>query len=147
MPPVGWHSVTTPGAVSAWTALSRRFGALPFARLFQRAVALAESGFLVTPAVATLWAMGARQLERQPGFADTFLPGGRAPRTGERFRNPDLAATLQRIAETGGEAFTGANWPGASPPRRAGTARRSPRPTWTPTGRRGCARCRCPTAG
>ncbi|WP_041717912.1 gamma-glutamyltransferase family protein [Alkalilimnicola ehrlichii MLHE-1] len=105
MPPVGWHSVTTPGAVSAWTALSRRFGALPFARLFQRAVALAESGFLVTPAVATLWAMGARQLERQPGFADTFLPGGRAPRTGERFRNPDLAATLQRIAETGGEAF------------------------------------------
>ena len=41
----------------------------------------------------------------QPGFAANFMPGGRAPKAGERYRNPDHARSLQMIAETKGKAF------------------------------------------
>ncbi|KKL64420.1 hypothetical protein LCGC14_2165210, partial [marine sediment metagenome] len=47
----------------------------------------------------------AEVLGKQPGFAETFLPDGRAPRAGERFRNPGAARTLRLIAETNGRAF------------------------------------------
>ena len=43
--------------------------------------------------------------EQQPGFAEAFLPGGRAPAAGERFGLPEHAATLETIAATGGDAF------------------------------------------
>ncbi|WP_290649385.1 gamma-glutamyltransferase family protein [Aquisalimonas sp.] len=105
MPLSGWESVTTPGAVSAWVALSERFGALPFPRLFERAIAYAEGGFPVSPVIATLWANGAREMREQPGFADALMPGGQPPRAGERFTNPDQARTLQRIAASRGEDF------------------------------------------
>jgi gamma-glutamyltranspeptidase/glutathione hydrolase len=105
MPQTGWDSVTVPGAVSAWVALSRRFGRLPFADLFAPAIHYAERGFAVSPTIADAWAYGAARLANEPGFAATFLPGGRPPRPGELFRNPDLAASLRTIAETEGEAF------------------------------------------
>ena len=47
MPELGWDSVTVPGAVSSWVALSDRYGKLPFAALFESAVHYAEHGFLV----------------------------------------------------------------------------------------------------
>jgi gamma-glutamyltranspeptidase/glutathione hydrolase len=105
MPQTGWETVTVPGAVSAWVALSRRFGKLPFADLFAPAIAYAEQGFAVSPTIAAAWVYGAARLAGEPGFAATFLPGGRPPRAGELFRNPDLAASLRAIAETEGEAF------------------------------------------
>ena len=105
MPFRGWESVTVPGAVSAWAALSDRFGKLPFADLFAPAIGFAERGFLVTPKIGTLWGRAAETLSGEPGFAETFLPGGRAPRPGERFANPGAARTLARIAETKGRAF------------------------------------------
>jgi gamma-glutamyltranspeptidase/glutathione hydrolase len=105
MPQTGWDSVTVPAAVSAWVALSRRFGKLPFADLFAPAIAYAEQGFAVSPTIAAAWAYGAARLADEPGFAATFLPGGRPPRAGELFRNPDLAASLRLIAETEGAAF------------------------------------------
>ncbi len=105
MPRLGWQAVTVPGAVAGWVALWRRFGRLPFRALFEPAVDLAERGFLVSPMIAEGWARGAETLADQPGFAAHFLPGGRAPRAGERFTNPDLAASLRAIAESEGEAF------------------------------------------
>ncbi|MBS0126700.1 gamma-glutamyltransferase family protein [Thetidibacter halocola] len=101
----GWESVTVPGAVSAWVALSERFGKLPFADLFEPAIRYAEGGFPVSPVIAALWEKGAEQLKDQPGFAAHFMPGGRAPRAGERFRSPEQARTLRLIAETKGRAF------------------------------------------
>ncbi|WP_340118224.1 gamma-glutamyltransferase family protein [Pelagibius sp. 7325] len=101
----GWESVTVPGAVSAWVELSRRFGRLDFADLFQPAIGYAENGFLVSPIIAELWQRGGDILSKQPGFADHFLPGGAAPKAGERFVNRPLASTLTAIAETKGEAF------------------------------------------
>ncbi|MEM9248489.1 MAG: gamma-glutamyltransferase family protein [Pseudomonadota bacterium] len=101
----GWESVTVPGAVSAWVEISDRFGKLPFATLFEPAIGYAERGFLVSPKIAQLWARAADMLGGQPGFAETFLPHGRAPKAGERFVNTGLAGTLRQIAETKGRAF------------------------------------------
>lgn len=101
----GWESVTVPGAVSAWVALSERFGKLPFETLFEPAITYAEKGFPVSPVIATLWQRAADELGTQPGFAETFMPDGRAPRAGEYFQSPGHARTLRLIAETKGKAF------------------------------------------
>ncbi|MBW4707187.1 gamma-glutamyltransferase family protein [Roseobacter sp. YSTF-M11] len=105
MPFHGWESVTVPGAVSAWVSLSEKFGRLPFESLFEPAIGYAENGFAVSPVIAALWQRGAAQLAKQPGFAGTFMPEGRAPVAGEYFSSPGHATTLQRIAETRGKAF------------------------------------------
>jgi gamma-glutamyltranspeptidase / glutathione hydrolase len=105
MPQRGWGSVTVPGAVSAWVALSERYGKLPFATLAERAISYARDGFQVTPVIAELWRQGGTLLGSQPGFADCFLPNGRAPKAGETFRMPGHARSLEMIAETKGEAF------------------------------------------
>ena len=105
MPEIGWESVTVPGAVSAWVALAERFATLPLTTLAQPAIEYARDGFPVSPLIAHLWQRGHNKLKAQPGFNACFAPEGRAPRAGELFRNPAQAATLQKIAETGGEAF------------------------------------------
>jgi gamma-glutamyltranspeptidase/glutathione hydrolase len=105
VPQRGWNSVTVPGAVSAWVELHAKFGKLPFERLFERAIRYGRDGFLVSPTIAGQWAAQVAELKSQPGFADAFMPGGRAPLPGERFRFPEHAATLEMIALTNGEAF------------------------------------------
>ena len=105
MPQRGWESVTVPGAVSGWVELWEKFGSLSFENLLEPAITYAEDGFPVSPVIAALWARGAELLGAQPGFAETFLPGGHAPAAGEIFRNPDIAYSLKRIAETRGAAF------------------------------------------
>ncbi len=105
MPRRGWDSVTVPGAVSAWLDLSQKFGKLPFADLFEPAIRYATDGYLVTPTIARLWAAQVPELKSQPGFAETFMPRGRAPEAGEKFLAPGHAKTLQRIAETRTESF------------------------------------------
>jgi gamma-glutamyltranspeptidase/glutathione hydrolase len=105
MPQRGWESVVVPGAVSAWTALSERFGRLPFAELCQPAIDYARQGFPVSPTVAALWAKGAAILKDQPGFAPMFLPDGKPPVAGQVFRSAALAVTLERIAASRGEDF------------------------------------------
>jgi gamma-glutamyltranspeptidase/glutathione hydrolase len=105
MPQRGWESVTVPGCVSAWVELSGRFGKLPFADLFEPAIRYAAGGYMVSPTIARLWANQIPQLESQPGFAQAFMPRGRAPQPGETFAFPDQARTLEHIAETKGAAF------------------------------------------
>lgn len=105
MPPSGWDSVTVPGCVSAWSALSERFGRLPFEALFEPAIDYARNGFLVSPTVARQWAMATQVLATQPGYAAAFMPGGRAPKAGERFALADQARTLESIAASRGESF------------------------------------------
>ena len=104
MPLRGWESVTTPGCVAAWVALSERFGKLPFERLFDAAIHYAEQGFPVSPRTAVSWARAPEQFAGIAEFAP-FLPGGRAPKAGERFLFPEQAASLRQIAESRGEAF------------------------------------------
>ena len=106
-PKRGIDSVTVPGAVSGWLALSERFGKLPFADLMEPAIDLAERGYLVPPVVQMKWAAARAELQAQPGFAETFLPWGRAPDVGELFRFKAAAKALRAIAETRGAAFYG----------------------------------------
>jgi gamma-glutamyltranspeptidase/glutathione hydrolase len=105
MPQRGWESVTVPGAVSAWVEVSEKYGKLPFADLFEPAIKYAAEGFMVSPTIARLWSNAVPELQQQPGFSDAFMPRGRAPEPGEKFSFPAQAKTLQRIAETRGEAF------------------------------------------
>ncbi|MGH7898599.1 MAG: gamma-glutamyltransferase family protein, partial [Candidatus Binatia bacterium] len=105
MPMLGWDTVTVPGAVSVWVELSRRFGRLAFASLFEPAIGYAREGFVVSPVVARQWALTAGLYGEFPEFAAAFLPGGRAPAAGETFRLPDLAVTLEEIAASVGESF------------------------------------------
>jgi gamma-glutamyltranspeptidase/glutathione hydrolase len=106
-PKRGWDSVTVPGAVSAWAALSQRFGKLPFADLMAPAIETAERGYAVPVIVQSKWANAAAlpELTTQPGFAATFLPKGREPQVGELWALPEAARSLRLIAETQGEAF------------------------------------------
>lgn len=104
-PQRGWDSVTVPGAVAGWEALHRRFGKLPFARLLESAITLAERGVTLAPMVARKWQAAVPLLHEQPGYAQAFMPEARAPRTGELFRFPDAARTLRLLADQGPRAF------------------------------------------
>ena len=105
MPYDGWDSVTIPGQVRGWAALHQRFGSRPWAGLLERAEHWAREGFIVPPGVAHKWGLHVERLRHQPGFADAFLPQGRAPQAGERFRHAALANTLARIATQGAAEF------------------------------------------
>ncbi|MDY7108447.1 MAG: gamma-glutamyltransferase family protein [Planctomycetota bacterium] len=105
MPRLGWGPVTVPGAVSAWIAVSQRFGRLPLKRLFEPAIEYARKGFLVSPQTAESWGRAARIYEDFPEWQRTFAPGGRAPEAGERFACEAQAQTLEKIAASKGEAF------------------------------------------
>jgi gamma-glutamyltranspeptidase/glutathione hydrolase len=107
LPRRGWDAVTVPGAVAGWVALSERYGQLPFADLMAPAIEIAERGYAVPVVVQSKWRMASEvaDLVSQPGFAQAFLPHGRAPAVGELFRFPDAARTLRLIGETRGEAF------------------------------------------
>ncbi len=105
MPVRGWDTVSVPGCVAAWVEMHAKWGKLPFRKLFERAIAYGREGFLVSPTIAGQWEKQVAELKDQPGFAQAFLPGGRAPRPGERFKFPAHARALERIAATKGKAF------------------------------------------
>ena len=104
-PKRGWDAVTVPGAVAGWAALHEKFGKLPFDALLEPAIEIAERGYTVPPVVAHKWKLAADELHSQPGYAQAFMPNGRAPRVGEHFRIPEAAWTLRRIAESRGRDY------------------------------------------
>ncbi|MCE5249225.1 gamma-glutamyltransferase family protein [bacterium] len=105
MPELGWGPTTVPGAVSAWIALSDRFGSVPFEILFKSALDYAENGFMVSPITALRWQEAKKRYRGFPEFADVFLPGGRAPKAGETVCFHDHAMSLKHIRDTRGEAL------------------------------------------
>jgi len=100
--PLSW---TVPGCADAWLALHERFGRLPFDDLLAPTIAYAQSGFPVSPVIGRMWKAAEPRLRADPGAAATFLVNGRAPRAGELFRNPDLAASLDELGRAGCGAF------------------------------------------
>ena len=105
MPNNGIFSVTVPGAVAGWDAMRRRFGTKPFSELLASAIWYAENGFPVSEVIAAEWAEAERKLSATPEARTTYLLGDRPPKFGDVFRNPNLAATLRRIAEHGRDGF------------------------------------------
>src|SRR5579863_8835899 len=100
MPLDGIHSVTVPGAVDGWGKIHSRFGKLPWRTLFQDAITLAGEGFPVAEAIAEIWAepQSLTKLHSNPESVRIFLAGGKPPREGDLFRNPDMARAFQLIA-------------------------------------------------
>jgi gamma-glutamyltranspeptidase/glutathione hydrolase len=105
MPNSGIFSVTVPGAVAGWDTMRSRFGTRPFSELLAPAIWYAENGFPVSEVIAREWAEAERKLSATPEAKATFFLGDRAPKFGEVFRNPNLAATLRRISERGRDGF------------------------------------------
>jgi gamma-glutamyltranspeptidase/glutathione hydrolase len=105
MPQTGIYSVTVPGAVAAWSALSARFGRLSMADVLQPAIRIAERGFPVPEITAAEWEGGRELLLADAEAARVYLPGGQPPRVGQVFTNPDLAFTYRLLASEGRDAF------------------------------------------
>ena len=97
------HSVTVPGAVSAWETLLKRFGTKGFDELLQPAIRYAENGWPVHSKVSWDWAGVEGKLRKQG--THRFLPNGTTPKPGDIFRQPELAETLRGIAKHGAKAF------------------------------------------
>jgi gamma-glutamyltranspeptidase/glutathione hydrolase len=100
--PYAW---TVPGAVDGWFELHAKFGRLPMSEVLGPAARAARDGEPVPQYIAGLWARGAERFKDTPGFAKTFLPGGRAPREGEVFKNPALSRAYELLGREGRDAF------------------------------------------
>ena len=103
----GGMSVTVPGALAGWDLLLRTYGRRTLAKALEPAIMYAAQGFPVSPIIAAQWADNTDFLQRDSAAAATYLPGGRAPKAGEWFTNPDYARTLQTIADSGIATFYG----------------------------------------
>lgn len=102
---IGGYSVGVPGNIALMAKAHARWGKLPWAKLFQPAIILAEKGYVVTPRLAGTIA---RMAPRWDGFDATktiYFQDGRPKTAGEVVRNPALAKTLRKIAQKGPRAF------------------------------------------
>jgi gamma-glutamyltranspeptidase / glutathione hydrolase len=105
LPPFHAHTITVPGACAGWSDLVERHGSLSMSEILAPAIRLADEGFPVSPIAAHSWELGVeRQLKSAPNGNELTI-GGRAPRAGEIFRNPNLARTFRMVAEGGRNAF------------------------------------------
>lgn len=100
--PYAW---TVPGCADGWFTLHERYGKLPMREILAPAIRYAEDGFPLSPVIAGDWQRSTARFKDKPGFAEVFMPGGNAPREGERFRNPALAKTLRLLADKGRDAY------------------------------------------
>ena len=118
MPEIGWVPVTVPGVVAGWEALHERFGRADRARVYRAAVDYARDGFAVSPVVANSWAGFLEKIDgpsrssdlgpQLAGWKEAFATGGRTPGTGERWKLPGHARTLETLAREGAAAlYTG----------------------------------------
>ncbi len=99
------HSVIIPGVIDAWDQLIRAHGKMELGEVLQPAIALARDGYAISPRVAADWESQVDLLAGDVNAAKRFLPNGHAPKVGDVHHQPELAATLQKIADHGRDAF------------------------------------------
>ncbi|MDP6476042.1 MAG: gamma-glutamyltransferase [Alphaproteobacteria bacterium] len=100
----GGLSVGVPGLLRMLELAHRKHGRLPWARLFEPAIRLADEGFIVSPRMAQSIA-GNGDLADFPAAHAYFFDGGAPLEAGARLRNPAYAASLRTIAAGGADAF------------------------------------------
>jgi len=111
MPMYGILPVTVPGAVWGWQAVQKRFGKLTFKEVLEPAAQYAERGFPVSERIAGDWLLPkALPLKGccnrlDPDSIRTWYVGGKPPKPGQIFKNPDLARTFRLLESVGAEAF------------------------------------------
>lgn len=101
----GPRAAGVPGLVAMLADLHARQGSLPWARLVQPAIDLAEGGFPVSPSLARAVASNQDVLALYPASRGLFLPEGRPLQAGDTFKQPELALTLRAIAREGAAGF------------------------------------------
>src|SRR5215213_2419958 len=105
VPPFHAHTVTVPGACAGWCDLIEKHGSLAMSEILAPAIRLASDGFPVAPITARSWNNGAQnQLKSAPNGHELTIDG-RGPKTGEIFRNPNLARTFELVALGGKSGF------------------------------------------
>lgn len=105
VPFLGPLSVSVPGCVDGWFTMHDRLGSMPMDQLLQPAIDYARNGHPVAEIIAARWSREVPRRISYPGFRETFTIDGRAPQKGEIFKNPNLAKTLEKIAEGGRDVF------------------------------------------
>ena len=105
IPPYGPLPVSVPGTVDGWFELHGRFGSLPMTRVLAPAIAYARNGHPVHELIQHYWSISVDRLAKYPGFTEQMTIDGRAPEVGELWKNPNLANTLERIANEGRDVF------------------------------------------
>jgi len=106
IPSLGFLPISVPGTVDGWFTLHEKFGKLPMANVLAPAISYAREGFPVSELIAYYWGRSVPILRDQPGaFEETYTIDGKAPESGEIFKNPDLAATYERVVKGGREVF------------------------------------------
>lgn len=100
---IGVHTITVPGCVAGWDALRQRFGTLPFSKILAPAIFYAENGFVIPEWSSRYWI--SKTFLNQPGYQETYMPGGVRPGLGDVFKNPALGESLRQVAAHGREAF------------------------------------------
>ena len=105
IPATGPLPVSVPGAVDGWFELHQKFGSMPMNEILAPAIGYADEGFPVSELISYYINLTSRRYKDWPNFADTWMPGGNAPQTGDVFANPRLANTYRMIAEGGRDAF------------------------------------------
>lgn len=105
IPQTGPLSWSVPGCVDGWDQLLRRFGTMNLGQVLEPSIRYAESGFPVSEVISGSWQAAEGMLGQHPDTAKTYLVNGRAPRPGEVFKNPHLAASYRELAKNGRDAF------------------------------------------
>lgn len=105
IPALGPLPVSVPGCVDGWFELHGKFGKLKMQENLQPAINYAKEGFPVSELIAYYWKRNADRLKEFEGFAEIYMPNGKAPAKGEIFKNPYLANTLELIAKNGRDEF------------------------------------------
>ncbi len=105
IPAHGPLPVTVPGCVDGWNELHKRFGTMEVKDILAPAIKYATEGFPVTQVIAYYWKGNSRILKKYPGFAEAYMPEGKAPSEGEIFKNTDLANTFTILSKKGFRAF------------------------------------------
>src|SRR5215471_17423160 len=102
---IGFRSVAVPGTVAGLALALKTHGTMKLADVMQPAIRLAEEGFPVSEKLAREFAEQRSDLQKFSMSSHIFLNDGKMYKVGDRFRQPELAATLKRIAKKGPEEF------------------------------------------
>ena len=105
IPVYGPLSVSVPGCVDGWFELNNKFGKLSMQQILQPAIDYARNGFPLADEAAYYFNTLQQTYSSTPGFAQQYYPDGVVPQRGDIFKNPQLANTLEKIADRGRDAF------------------------------------------
>ena len=104
-PEFGPLPVTVPGVVAGWSELHNKFGKLPIKSLLKPTIEYAKDGFPVTETIAYYFELNKQRFQNYPNFKEVWMANGDVPKTGEIFKNPALARTLEILSEKGLDQF------------------------------------------